>query len=279
MKRKQNLKALDDLNKSLEMNPNYVKSLVRRAEVNMEREDYTGAIQDYARIQELDPSTNFKAKIQEAKKKERAAKKKDYYAILKVSKTATDDEIKKAYKKLALVYHPDRNRNKSEAEQDEASKKFKDVAEAYAVLSDKDKRKKYDCGQMDYDGDNGFGMDEEMPGNMGGFGGMNGNTTFKMSGGSGNIDPNEIFKMFFSQGGMGGMGGMGGFTKASSNNGGAQFSSSAMDEEDFGFPGGIFGNLGGMGGFSNMGGFGGMGGMGGMGGFPKGFTRTQKTSK
>jgi Tfp pilus assembly protein PilF len=50
MKRKENLKALDDLNKSLELNPNYTKSLMRRAEVNMLREDYTNAIHDYAKI-------------------------------------------------------------------------------------------------------------------------------------------------------------------------------------------------------------------------------------
>lgn len=64
MKRKENLKALDDLNKSLELNPNYTKSLMRRAEVNMLREDYTNAIHDYAKIEQLDPTANLKAKIQ-----------------------------------------------------------------------------------------------------------------------------------------------------------------------------------------------------------------------
>lgn len=63
MKRKKNLKALDDLNKSLELNPNYTKSLMRRAEVNMEREDYSGAIHDYGKIEQLDPSANLKEKI------------------------------------------------------------------------------------------------------------------------------------------------------------------------------------------------------------------------
>lgn len=69
MKRKQNIKALDDLNKSLELNPTYTKSLMRRAEVNMLIEDYSAAIQDYAKIQQLDSTANLKAKIQEAKKK------------------------------------------------------------------------------------------------------------------------------------------------------------------------------------------------------------------
>jgi len=62
---------LDDLNKSLELDPNYTKSLVRRAEVQMERGEYTAASMDYSKIQELDPSSNFKEKIKECQKKER----------------------------------------------------------------------------------------------------------------------------------------------------------------------------------------------------------------
>lgn len=65
--------------------------------------------------------------------------KKDYYEILGVQKGATDEDIKKAYRKLALKYHPDRNPNNKEAEE-----RFKEISEAYAVLSDKDKRKQYD---------------------------------------------------------------------------------------------------------------------------------------
>jgi hypothetical protein len=56
----------------------------------MEREDYTGALSDFSKIQELDPNVNLKAKIEDAKKKERLAKKKDYYAILGVAKNAND---------------------------------------------------------------------------------------------------------------------------------------------------------------------------------------------
>lgn len=67
-----------------------------------------------------------------------------------LTKPSSDAEIKKAYKKLAIQYHPDKNRNKSEAEQADAEKKFRDLNEAYEVLSDEKKKKQYDSGQMDF---------------------------------------------------------------------------------------------------------------------------------
>ena len=63
---------------------------------------------------------------------------KDYYKILGIQKGATEDDIKKAYRKLALKFHPDKNKSPG------AEEKFKEVAEAYEVLSDKKKRETYD---------------------------------------------------------------------------------------------------------------------------------------
>lgn len=70
--------------------------------------------------------------------------KKDYYKILGITKNATPEEIKKAYRRLSLKFHPDKQHDKSESEKKEAEEKFKEIAEAYSVLSDEDKRKKYD---------------------------------------------------------------------------------------------------------------------------------------
>ena len=115
------------------------------------------------------------------------AEKRDYYEVLGVSKTATADEIKSAYRKLAMKYHPDRNPGNKEAEE-----KFKEAAEAYDVLHDAEKRQRYD--QFGHAG---------MNGGAGGFGGF----------GGGGMNMEDIFSMFgdIFGGHSGGGGGFGGF--------------------------------------------------------------------
>lgn len=70
---------------------------------------------------------------------------KDYYKILGVEKTAKEVELKKAYRKMALKWHPDKN-SATEEQRVKAEKMFKDINEAYAVLSDKEKKRQYDLG-------------------------------------------------------------------------------------------------------------------------------------
>ena len=103
------------------------------------------------------------------------AEKQDYYEVLGVSKNASDEEIKKAYKKLAIKYHPDRQSGKSDQEKKEAEEKFKQCAEAYEVLSDPQKRQRYDQ----------FGFDDPGAGGFGGGAGFN---------------PFDIFNSFFGGG-------------------------------------------------------------------------------
>ena len=114
------------------------------------------------------------------------ANKRDYYEVLGVDRNASADDIKKAYRKLAVKYHPDKNPGDKAAEE-----KFKEAAEAYSVLSDADKKARYD--QFGHAGVEGAGPD--------------------FSGGFGNLNDilNEIFGSAFGGGFGGGFGGFGGF--------------------------------------------------------------------
>ncbi len=119
-----------------------------------------------------------------------AETKRDYYEVLGVEKTATDDELKKAYRKLAKKYHPDANPdNKAEAEV-----KFKEVNEAYETLSNAQKRKMYD--QFGHAGPNGYSSDFSGFSGFNGFNGFNGGAT----GFDADFDLNDIFSSFFGGG-------------------------------------------------------------------------------
>ncbi len=97
-----------------------------------------------------------------------AEQKRDYYEVLGVQKTASDDEIKKAYRKLAKDCHPDLHPDDKAAEE-----RFKELNEAYAILSDPEQRKKYDnFGHAAFDPNSGFGGGGGFNGDFGGFGGF-----------------------------------------------------------------------------------------------------------
>ena len=132
------------------------------------------------------------------------AAKKDYYEVLGVNKNATDEELKKAYRKLAKKYHPDANPdNKKEAEA-----KFKEVNEAYEVLSDSQKRRMYDqFGTADPS--QGFG------GAGGPFGGQGGYYSYTTSDFGDFGDLGDIFSSFFG-------GGFGGASRSRTNRGPAK---------------------------------------------------------
>jgi molecular chaperone DnaJ len=126
--------------------------------------------------------------------------KRDYYEVLGVSKTATADEIKKAYRKKAIQYHPDKNPGDKEAEE-----KFKEAAEAYDVLSDEQKRQRYDqFGHAAFSGAGGGG-------GYGGFGGF--------GGGGFSMNMDDIFEHFgdIFGGHFGGRGGSRGGTPRGTN--------------------------------------------------------------
>ncbi|KDO29334.1 hypothetical protein SPRG_05870 [Saprolegnia parasitica CBS 223.65] len=121
----------------------------------------------------------------------------DYYQVLGVAKTATDDELKKAYRKMALKWHPDKNPDNADA----AQKKFQEVNEAYEVLSDKQKRAIYDQygeeglkGGMPQPGGSPSGAGGFFPGGSASFGSSGG---FPAGFSFHSTDPTKIFEQFF----------------------------------------------------------------------------------
>lgn len=139
-KLKENNDALRALNLSITMNPEYTKALVKRGEINQALGDHDEAVRDFSKAAQIDPQGfGAQQKLKAAQAQAKKAKKKDYYEILDVKKDATDADIKKAFKKQSLKWHPDRN-GENEDTRKKAEKMFKDVNEAKNVLSDPKKR-------------------------------------------------------------------------------------------------------------------------------------------
>ena len=94
----------------------------------------------------------------------------DYYKVLGINKDASQEEIKKSFRKLALKYHPDKNSSK------DAEQKFKDINEAYGVLSDESKRRKYDNPNTNFGFRDQYGQEDIWSQMFGGFGDIFGNS-------------------------------------------------------------------------------------------------------
>lgn len=241
MREKKHGEAIEEASRAIELDPGYVKAYIRRAQAYVamaDKESLENALRDYNKGKDIvntipgmldgankadaPPADTPEASIgtgddknqllltcKEGIKSTRVAlkeaSKKDYYKILGLDRASnpSDDDIRKAYRKAALKWHPDRHATATEAEAKKAESMFKDVNEANDVLSDPNKRRLYDAGRYDPNG----GGDADFAGGMGGMGGMGGGM------------PVDLFDMLFS-GGMGGMGGMGGFSGGGMGGGG-----------------------------------------------------------
>nr|CAH8854211.1 unnamed protein product [Trichobilharzia regenti] len=140
--------ALKDCDAAVSLEPNYVKARIRRAKCYSSLDEYEKAIEEWTAVVKLDGSSENKKSLQAAKAALSRSQQRDYYKILGLKKNASFDEIKQAYKKSALLYHPDRHTNADENTVKEHEQKFKEIGEAYTVLSDPEKRRKYDNGEL-----------------------------------------------------------------------------------------------------------------------------------
>ena len=197
--------AIADCDRSLTLDPSFTKARKTRASALGESGDWENSVREWKAIKETHPEEpDINKNIRHAELELKKAKRKDLYKILGIEKDASDNDIKRAYRKLAIVHHPDKNPG-----DEQAAERFKDIGEAYETLSDSEKRSRYDRGEDLID-------PSEMFAQQGGMGG------FPMGGGMGGmqIDPEMLFNMMGNGGGGGG-----GFTF--STGGGMPFGASA----------------------------------------------------
>ncbi|KAK8055984.1 small glutamine-rich tetratricopeptide repeat-containing protein A [Apiospora rasikravindrae] len=212
LKLKQYNEAVADCDRAVSLDPQYIKARKTKANALGQADRWEDAVREWKSIQEMDPEDRTIPKeVRKAELELKKSQRKDYYKILNVEKSADDTQIKKAYRKLAIVHHPDKNPG-----DDAAAERFKDIGEAYETLSDPQKRARYDSGEDLVD-------PSDMFSGGGGMGGMGG-----MGGGMGGIDPEILFSMMNGGGGFGGGEGFGG----------ARFSAGG-GRRPGGFPGGF----------------------------------------
>eukprot|EP00612_Vaucheria_litorea_P008370 CAMPEP_0171474290 /NCGR_PEP_ID=MMETSP0946-20130122/2342_1 /TAXON_ID=109269 /ORGANISM="Vaucheria litorea, Strain CCMP2940" /LENGTH=501 /DNA_ID=CAMNT_0012004203 /DNA_START=23 /DNA_END=1528 /DNA_ORIENTATION=- len=177
--------AVTASNRAIHCNGAYTKAYIQRANSLLllgECENIEMSIRDYEKAKEMadeGSKADIEAKIKKARIALKQSKKKDYYKILGVRRDAGEEDIKRAYRKAALKWHPDRQNGKTDGEKEKAEKVFREINDAYSVLSDPTKKNRYDSGVDAEDLDNphaGHGMSSH-----------------------GGIDPNLLYQMFMQQ--------------------------------------------------------------------------------
>ncbi|XP_010452175.1 PREDICTED: dnaJ protein P58IPK homolog [Camelina sativa] len=179
--------GLNSCNEALNIDGELIEALHQRGEAKLLLEDWEGAVEDLKQAAQNSQDMEIHEALGKAEKALKMSKRKDWYKILGISKTASISEIKRAYKKLALQWHPDKNVDNRE----EAENKFREIAAAYEILGDDDKRARFDRGED---------LEDMGGGSGGGF------NPFHGGGGGG-----QQYTFHFEGGFPGGGGGFGGF--------------------------------------------------------------------
>ncbi|KAI9680972.1 MAG: hypothetical protein M1829_001052 [Trizodia sp. TS-e1964] len=190
--------AQSDCKRAIELDPKYLKPRKTLAKALGEAGNWEESVREWKKIGESHPGEPGLAKeIRAAELELKKSSRKDYYKILGVSKDAGEGEVKKCYRKLAMVHHPDKN-----PDDEAAAEKFKEIQEAYETLIDSDKRQRYDNGDDLIDPSDMFGGSGMHGGMHGGMGGVQ-------------LDPEFLFNMMSGMPGGGGSGGSSGFSFSS----------------------------------------------------------------
>merc|ERR1712204_155064 len=128
-------------------NAEFIKAYGRRIQALYGLDRYDEAVGDAEKALRLDPSSNdLKRQLQSAKVELKKSKRKNYYKILGIEKDATEKEIKKGFRKKAMLWHPDKFATGTDDEKAKAEATFKEIGEAYEVLKDPKLKQRYDSG-------------------------------------------------------------------------------------------------------------------------------------
>jgi len=156
-------RAVASCDAALEIDSEDVDALLQKSSAQLGAEDYENAVRTAKRARDVSDDDRTKKTHQKAEVALKQSKAVNYYKVLGVTRDASSKEIKKAYRDLALKYHPDKVEDKKD--EDAAVKKFQEIAQAYEILSDDELRAKYDRGEDV----TGSGQQQGPPGGGGGF--------------------------------------------------------------------------------------------------------------